>query len=51
MRPIMYYTIYDFNIVFLAYDDVYYDNYTVVESLFREQSLYKRFYQTFLIGA
>jgi hypothetical protein len=50
MRPIIYYTMYAFNIVFLVYDNVCYDNYTVIESLFREQHLYKRFYQTFLIG-
>ena len=51
MRPIIYYKTYDFNIVFLVYDDVYYDNYEMIESLFHEQHLYKRFYQTFLIGA
>jgi len=50
MRPIIYYTMYAFNVVFLKYDNVYYDNYTVIKLLFHEQHLYKRFYQTFLIG-
>ena len=53
MRPIIYYTMYAFDIVFLKYDNVYYNvnDYEMIESLFREQHLYKRFYQTFLIGA
>ena len=50
MRPIMYYTMYAFDIVFLKYDDIYYDNYEMIELLFNEQHLHKKFYQTFLIG-
>ncbi len=52
MRPIIYYTMYAFDIVFLKYDNVYYDanDYEMIELLFHEQYLYKRFYQTFLIG-
>lgn len=43
---------YAFDVVFLKYDDVYYDvnTYEIIELLFYEQYLYKRFYQTFLIG-
>lgn len=50
MRPIVYYVMYNFDIVYLKYDGINYDNYTIIESLFHEQYLYKRFYQTFLIG-
>ena len=52
MRPIMYYTIYDSDIVYLKYDNsVDYDNYSIIRLLFCEQYLYKRYYQAFLIGA
>jgi len=50
MRPILYYTMYGIDVVYLKYDNIDYDNYTIIELLFNKQYLYKRFYQTFLIG-
>lgn len=51
MRPIIYYILYNFDIVYLRYNNsIDYDNYEIIESLFHEQHLYKRLYQTFLIG-
>jgi len=54
MRPIIYYTIYDSDIVCLKYDNsvdyIDYDNYSIIRLLFCEQYLYKRYYQAFLIG-
>ena len=50
MRPIVCYIMYNFDNVYLRYGGINYDNYMIIESLFHEQHLYKRFYQTFLIG-
>ena len=36
---------YTFDIVFLKYhDEIYYDNYEMIELLFNEQHLHKKFY-------
>jgi len=51
MKSIVYYVMYNFDNVYLRYNNsINYDNYTIIELLFHEQHLYKRFYQAFLIG-
>ena len=47
MKPILYYTIYNFDIVYLQHIN---EDHRIIRRLFHKQYFYKRFYQTFLIG-